>query len=134
MNGKIVVADDDRVTLQMLCHVLADNSFYVYSAQDGQAALELVKKEKPDILISDLVLPKLDGVALCKKVKEDPELSRTRVIMMTAVYKGSAFRPLTRDCGADDYIEKPINSTILLEKIYKLCSQSAEPGKKENPS
>jgi DNA-binding response OmpR family regulator len=128
MNRKIVVADDDRVTLEILYHILANNSFYVYSARDGQAALELVKKEKPDILISDLVLPKLDGIALCKKVKEDPELSRTRVIMMTAVYKGSTFRPLARDCGADDYIEKPINSTTLLEKIYKLCRETIDQG------
>ncbi len=133
MGGKIVVADDDRVTLQLLYHVLVDNSFYVYSAQDGQAALDLVKNFLPDILISDLVLPKLDGMELCKKVKQDPDLSGTKVIMMTAVYKGSAFRPLTRDCGADAYIEKPINATSLLEKIYKLLAETAPDIKKENP-
>jgi DNA-binding response OmpR family regulator len=122
MHGKIVIAEDDKVTLRTLERFLVDNSFFVYPAQDGQTAFELVRQERPDILISDLVLPKLDGVQLCNKVKQDPDLNRIQVIMMTAVYKGSTFKPLTRDCGADEYIEKPIDMTNLLEKIFRLIS------------
>jgi DNA-binding response OmpR family regulator len=131
---KIVVVDDDKLTRSLLEHVLTDNLFSVYSAQDGQTGFELVKKEKPDILISDLVLPKYDGMELCKRVKEDPNLSQTKVIIMSAVYVGSALRPIARDYGADEYIGKPINSTGLLEKIYRLCAETAKPGEKEKPS
>jgi DNA-binding response OmpR family regulator len=134
VDRKIVVVDDDRLTRSLLEHVLVDNLFSVYSAQDGQTALDLVKKEKPQILITDLVLPKIDGVELCKKVKQDPDLSQTKVILMTAVYMGSALRPIARDCGADEYIGKPINSTNLLEKIYRLYAQKDGSGEKERPS
>jgi DNA-binding response OmpR family regulator len=133
MDIKIVVVDDDRLTISLLENVLADHLFSVFSAPDGQTGLELVQKEKPNILISDLVLPKVDGIELCKRVKQDPDLSQTKVILMSAVYMGSALRPIARDCGADEYIAKPLNSTNLLEKIYKLCAETAA-GEKEKPS
>jgi len=133
MHGKIVIAEDDKVTRQTLERVLAHNSFYVYGAPDGLAALELVRQEKPDILICDVVLPKLDGLQLCQRVKEDPNLNETKIIMMTAVYKGAAFGSLTRDCRADDYLDKPIDLTSLLEKIFRLCGEVPPPGKIKNP-
>jgi DNA-binding response OmpR family regulator len=134
MNGKIVIADDERLTRSLLENVLAKHLFLVFSAQDGQTALELVRKEKPDMLITDLVLPRIDGKELCQIVKLDPGLSRTKVILMTAVYSGSAFRSIARDSGADDYIEKPINSTTLLEKIYRLSAETPNSGENEKPS
>jgi DNA-binding response OmpR family regulator len=120
MSAKIVVADDDKLTVSLLEHVLADHLFTVHSARDGFLALDLVWREKPAVLITDLVLPKLDGMELCRRVKEDPATKATKVIVMTAVYGGSAVRPMAQQCGADDYIGKPLNSTSLLEKIYKL--------------
>jgi CheY-like chemotaxis protein len=134
MDIKIVLVDDDKVTLRYLQHLLTGNMFSVYTAPDGQSALELVKRERPDILVSDVLLPKIDGIELCKKVKQDPDLSRTKVIIMTAVYMGSALRPVAQECGADDYIDKPIRSTELLEKIYRLCAEIAGSEEKEKPS
>jgi DNA-binding response OmpR family regulator len=134
MDIKIVLVDDDRVTLRFLEHFLVGNLFSVYTAQDGQTALELVKREKPSFLVSDLVLPRIDGIELCKKVKQDQELSRTKVIIMSAVYIGSALRPVALECGADEYIGKPIKSTELLEKIYRLYSEIESSGGKENLS
>ena len=134
MDIKIVLVDDDKVTLRFLEHFLVGNLFSVQTAQDGETALDLVKREKPLILISDLVLPKIDGVELCKRVKENPDLKRTKVILMSAVYMGSALRPVARDCGADGYVSKPIRSTELLEKIYKLSAEADSPGGKETPS
>jgi DNA-binding response OmpR family regulator len=134
MDIKIVLVDDDKVTLRFLEHFLVDNLFSVQTAQDGETALALVKKENPSILISDLVLPKIDGVELCKRIKQDPDLKRTKVILMSAVYMGSALRPVARDCGADGFVGKPIRSTELLEKIYKLSAEADSPGGKETPS
>lgn len=120
MSTKIVVADDDKLTVSMLEHILADNQFTVYSAPDGLTALDLVWRERPEVLITDLVLPRLDGMELCRRIKEDPEVSGTKVIVMTAVYGGSTVRPVAKACGADDYIDKPINSTALLEKLFRM--------------
>lgn len=127
MNRTIVLVDDDKVTLRYLERFLVGNLFSVQIAQDGEAALELLKAEKPSILISDLVLPKIDGVELCKRVKEDPDLKGTHVILMSAVYMGSTLRPVARDCGADAYLSKPIRSTQLLEKIYELLADADGP-------
>ena len=134
MDIKIVLVDDDKVTLRFLEHLLVDNLFTILTAQDGEAALELVKREKPSILISDLVLPKIDGVELCKRIKQDPDLKRTKVILMSAVYREAALRSVARDCGADGFVGKPIRSTELLEKIFKLSGEADSPGEKETPS
>jgi two-component system alkaline phosphatase synthesis response regulator PhoP len=134
MSIKIVLVDDDKVTLAYLEHFLTGNLFSVHVAQDGQTAWELVQREKPHILVTDLVLPKIDGIELCKKVKQDPNLSQTRVIITTAVYKESTVRPVVRECGADAYIGKPIRSTELLEKIYSLYAEIEGTGEKEKPS
>jgi len=123
MIKKIVVIDDDRITLTMLEMVFSRHGFQVFSAQDGAEGYELVQKEKPDILISDMLLPKIHGTELCKKIKETPELKQTKVILMTAVYKGPSFRFEARDCGADDFIEKPLDMKDLLSRIDKFLKK-----------
>jgi CheY-like chemotaxis protein len=131
MNTKIVLVDDDKVTLRFLEHFLTGNLFSVSTAHDGQRALELVRSLRPDILISDLVLPSIDGLNLCKRIKQDPELKQTKVILMSAVYMGSALSPAARECGADSHVNKPIRTTELLEKIYTLPGEiDALTGKK----
>jgi CheY-like chemotaxis protein len=85
-------------------------------------------------VISDFVLPKIDGVELCKRIKQDPDLKRTRIILMSAVFQGSHLRTVARDCGADAFIGKPIRSTELLEKILKLSAETILPGKGEPSS
>ena len=123
MSKKIVVIDDDRITLTMLEMVFSRHGFQVFSAQDGAEGYELAQKEKPDILISDMLLPKIHGTELCKKIKETPELKQTKVILMTAVYKGPSFRFEARDCGADDFIEKPLDMKDLLSRIDKFLKK-----------
>lgn len=123
MSKKIVVIDDDKITLTMLEMVFSRHGFKVFSAQDGAEGYELVQKEKPDILISDMLLPKIHGTELCKKIKETPELKQTKVILMTAVYKGPSFRFEARDCGADDFIEKPLDMKDLLSRIDKFLKK-----------
>jgi len=134
MDLKIVLVDDDKVTLRFLEHFLVDNLFTVLTAHDGETAWDLVKREKPSILVSDLVLPKIDGAELCKRIKQDAGLKRTKVILMSATYMGSTLRLAARDSGADGFVSKPIRSTELLEKIQKLSIEGDSPGGKETPS
>ena len=123
MKGKIVIIDDDRVTLTMLEMILSRNGYQVLSAQDGEAGLELVSKEKPDAVISDMLLPKIHGLELCSQIKQDPQLKDIKVILMTAVYKGAAFQFEAKDSGADHFIEKPINTNALLERLDQLIKR-----------
>jgi DNA-binding response OmpR family regulator len=117
---KIAIVDDDRVTLAVIEKALILDGFWVYSAQEGEEGLELVKREKPDILISDMLMPKIHGVDLCKKVKESQELKHTRVILMSAVYKKITYRDIISESGADDFIEKPVDLNDLKDRINKL--------------
>ena len=133
MNIKIVLVDDDKVNLRFLEHFLTGNLFSVFIAHDGQTALELVESVKPHILITDLVLPRMDGLNLCKRIKQDPDLKQTKVILMSAVYMGSALSPAARECGADGYVNKPIRTTELLEKIYKLQGEIDGSGGTKKP-
>lgn len=120
MATKIAIVDDDRVTLAVIEKALILAGFWVYSAKDGEEGLELVKREKPDILISDILMPKIHGVDLCKKVKESQKLKHTRVILMSGVYKKITYKDLIRESGADDFMEKPVDLNDLKDRINKL--------------
>jgi len=123
MKGKILLIDDDRVTLTMLEMILSRHGYMVLSAKDGAGGLELISKEKPDVVISDMLIPKIHGLELCAKMKQDPELKEIKVILMTAVYKGATFHFEAKNCGADHFIEKPIDMNGLLDKLNELLAK-----------
>ncbi len=106
---KILVVDDDRVTLSMLQMILSKGGFKVLTAIDGERGYERAKDTNPDLVISDILIPKVDGLELCRRVKQDPALSLTKVILMTGVYKGATFKVEAKKAGAEDFVEKPFN-------------------------
>ena len=114
---KAVIVDDDLKITMVVEKVLNQLGFRVFSADEGKKALELVKKEKPDLLITDILQPGIDGITLCQKVKNDPDLDDVKVILITGVYKKASFQ-LEIDCNPDGFIEKPIDITNL-EKLVK---------------
>jgi CheY-like chemotaxis protein len=122
MKRKILIIDDDRVTLTMLEMILSRHGYQVLSAKDGAEGLDLATKEKPDVVISDMLIPKIHGLELCTKIRQDPQLKDIKVILMTAVYKGAAFQFEAKDSGADFFIEKPIDTNELLDKLDKLLT------------
>jgi DNA-binding response OmpR family regulator len=126
VNNKIVIIDDDRVTVRLLEGILTRSEFYVFSTRDGESGYELTLQEKPDIVICDFLLPKMDGAEVSRRIKETPELDRTKVILMTAVYKGASARDALRGCLADEFVEKPFETSVLMKKVYKLCQEIAE--------
>jgi DNA-binding response OmpR family regulator len=127
---KILLVDDDRVTLTMLEMILSRNKYQVLSSQDGAQGLEQVKQERPDAVISDMLIPKIHGLELCKRIKQDPDLNQIKVILMTAVYKGTTFKFEAKESGADFFIEKPINTNELLALLEDMFSN---PKGQENP-
>jgi CheY-like chemotaxis protein len=120
MEHKIVVVDDDVKVVILLEKVLKKLGFEVFSADDGNKALELVKKERPDLLISDMLIPGLHGIELSKTIKQDPELKDTIVVLMTAVYGKREYTSNDMDSMADKYIDKPIDVKNLINLISSL--------------
>lgn len=120
MANKVVIVDDDVKIIILLEKVLGKMGFETFSAEDGDKALELVKKEKPDLLISDMLIPGIHGIELSKMVKTDPELNETIVILMTAVYGKIEMTSSDINSMADGFIEKPIDVKELVNLIGTL--------------
>ncbi|MBN2207018.1 MAG: response regulator [Candidatus Aminicenantes bacterium] len=122
MFKKIVLVEDDPVALRLLEGILSQADFLVRSARDGQTGFDLVRKERPDLVVSDVVLPRLDGLGLCARIKDDPDLASTKVVLTTAVYKNVTLKQVMRDSKADAVIEKPIDSAGFLKKVRGLLA------------
>ncbi|OLN28023.1 response regulator transcription factor [Desulfosporosinus metallidurans] len=113
MNKKVLVADYDERIRDIVCVYLEADGFTVYQAEDGDETLELVGKDKPDLVIIDLVIAKLDAWAVFKTLKQEAKIP---LIMLTG--KGEENdRVLIFDLGADDYVEKPFKPRELITRI-----------------
>lgn len=118
MPKKILLVDDEPDILAVTVTRLETSGYEVLIAKDGEEALELLNEVKPDLILLDLLLPKMQGDELCKKLKSDIKFKHIPIILFTA----SIIRvpAKVREIGADDYITKPFESDNLLYKIKKL--------------
>jgi two-component system phosphate regulon sensor histidine kinase PhoR len=115
-SGKILVVDDQPDFLVMLSKILALAGYQVKQAPDGQEGLRMARAWRPDLIITDWMMPVMDGADLCRAVKEDPDLRTTYVIMLTAKTSTEDL-VYGLDVGADDYIMKPMERTELLARV-----------------
>jgi type IV pilus assembly protein PilB len=118
---RVLAVDDDPFIRKMLDKVLTEAHYDVVLATDGQEALEKIYRERPDLIISDVVMPKLDGLSLVKKLKGQLQTSIIPVILLTSKDEvESEVEGL--EAGADDYIPKPIVANLLLARINRVLS------------
>jgi two-component system alkaline phosphatase synthesis response regulator PhoP len=112
----ILVVDDDQQNLELVQAYLEDIECRTVAARDGLEALELVAAAKPDLILLDVMMPKMSGFEVCRRLKEDPDTSMIPVIMVTAL---NEFGDIERgiDSGTDDFVSKPINKLELLTRI-----------------
>ncbi len=129
MQGKILVVDDDPDIIEALTMILESRDYQVVTAQDGAEGLTNLKAEKPDLMILDLLMPKMDGFAVCKEL-QDPRWSKFRdipILILTSVREEASRRRYELETGleldVDDYVEKPISPDILLERVGKLIKR-----------
>jgi DNA-binding response OmpR family regulator len=121
--ARILVVDDNEKNVELLEAILQAADFEVLKAYDGKQAIEMVGKERPDLLLLDIMMPQLDGFQACEILRKDPQNAGLPVIMVTAKDKESDIvQSLER--GADDYIVKPINKKELLEKIGDMLAKA----------
>src|SRR5690242_20094555 len=111
----IVIAEDSMTQAMELRFLLESNEYEVRFGRDGREALELIKAQKPDLVISDIVMPNMDGYTLCSEIRGTPELSDLPVILLTSL-SGSedVFKAL--ECGADYFVTKPYGEEFILKK------------------
>lgn len=117
---KVVVVDDDEKVVILVEKVLTQMGFMVFSAGDGRKALELVLKEEPVLLITDILQPGIDGIGLCQSIKEDPLLGKTKVILMSGVYKQAIIKREIIGCNPDAYLEKPLEVQQLKNVVEEI--------------
>ena len=122
---RILVVDDEPDILLMVSNRLKASGYDVVSAADGQAGLEMAKTSRPDLIILDLMLPKMDGYKVCSFIKKDSRYSKIPVIMFSAKAQQDDIK-MGEEVGADAYIVKPFDSRVLLEKITGLLGENQE--------
>jgi two-component system alkaline phosphatase synthesis response regulator PhoP len=114
--GRILVVDDEIYIVHILDFSLGMEGYEVLTALDGEQALEKARTEKPDLIVLDIMMPKLDGYETCKRLKADPEVKDVPVILLSA--KGrNVDQKVGFEVGADDYITKPFSPRKLVERI-----------------
>ena len=117
-NKKILVVDDEELTTELAKTFLEKHGFEVIIAHDGEEGLRQAEAENPDLILLDVMLPSMDGFAVCKKLKDNEKFKDTPILMFTAkglssdIEKGAA-------CGADEYIVKPFSGKALVATIRK---------------
>ncbi len=112
----ILVVDDDQQNLELMQAYLEDIECETVAAHDGIEALEIVARDKPDLILLDVMMPKMSGFEVCRRLKNDSQTSDIPVIMVTAL---NEFGDIERgiDSGTDDFVSKPINKLELLTRI-----------------
>jgi len=119
---RILLIEDETDMVYALTLQLEAVDYKVLSATDGQAGLDMARKEKPDLIILDLMLPRMDGYKICRMLKFDERYKQIPIIMFTARAQDQD-RKLAQEVGADAYITKPFDSKALLDKISALLKK-----------
>jgi DNA-binding response OmpR family regulator len=126
----ILVVEDEINVLDTLAYNLQQEGYKVLTAEDGEQALEVIRHKKLDLIILDIMLPKLDGLAVCRIVRKEPEIAQTPIIMLTA--RGTqSDKMIGLDSGADDYITKPFELGELLARVRAVLRRA--PGRTVAP-
>jgi len=122
MNEKILLVEDEKTLAKALKFSLEKEGFAVEVAFDGEEALESISREKPDLIILDLMLPKIDGFEVCRNIRRGSEVP---IIMLTA-RDDDIDKILGLELGADDYITKPFNTRELLARIKAILRRTVQ--------
>ncbi len=123
---RILIIEDDRDIVELVRYNLANEGFQVNAALDGNAGLTSLKKTPPDLLLLDLMLPKMSGLDICREVRKDDSLNRLPILMLTA--RGDeADRVVGLEMGADDYVTKPFSPRELIARVKALLRRAEPP-------
>jgi DNA-binding response OmpR family regulator len=118
--SKILVVDDDRSIVEILQFLLSKEGHAISVARDGKEGLEMAQKERPDLIILDVMMPEMDGFTVSGTLFKDPDMRRIPILILTA--RGNAREILELVPNVSQYMEKPFEPEILLQNVRKLLS------------
>ena len=119
MSARILVVDDLEANRRLLEAKLTAGYYEVLMAQRGEEAVQLAKRERPDLILLDVMMPRMSGFEVCQKIKSNPALRDTVVIMVTALHEVGDFERAV-ECGCDDFLTKPVNKLELVTRVRSL--------------
>jgi DNA-binding response OmpR family regulator len=123
---KILVVDDEAVLVETIAYNLEQAGYHVITAANGSSALEAVRRERPDLIILDLMLPEIDGLEICRQIRRENETAGTPILMLSA--KGEEIdKVVGLEVGADDYVTKPFGRRELLARVRALLRRVDSP-------
>ena len=132
--SKILIVDDEQDIVELISYNLGKEGFSTIKAYDGEAAIGLVRSGKPDLMILDLMLPKMNGLDVCKAIRRNPETANLPIIMLTAK-ANEVDKIIGLEIGADDYVTKPFSIQELIARVRtilrRLQDSSNKTGKEE---
>jgi phosphate regulon transcriptional regulator PhoB len=126
MLAKVLVIDDEKDIVSLLRYHLEKSGFHCLEGMDGTTALRLVREHHPDLLILDLMLPGMDGLEICRQLRQDAATARLPILMLTAKAE-EVDRVVGLEVGADDYVVKPFSPRELVARVRAILRRSQEP-------
>ena len=120
MTARVLVVDDILANVKLLEARLSAEYFDVLTANSGLAALEIVARERVDVVLLDVMMPGMDGFEVCRRIKQNPKLSHVPVIMVTALDQ-PADKVQGLQSGADDFLTKPVDDVALITRVKNLA-------------
>ena len=122
---KILLVDDEPDILEIVGYNLSQLGYQVFTAENGEKAIKVAKKHLPQLIILDVMMPVMDGIEACERLRQIPEISNTIITFLTA--RGEDYSQVVGlDAGADDYITKPIKPKVLVSKVKSLLRRLKE--------
>ena len=119
----VLIVDDEPDIQRMAMRAVAGLGYGVVLARNGQEGLELAEKYRPDVVLSDAFMPKMDGREMCRQIKENPTTSKAKVVVMTSLYTAARYKAEAyREFKADEYVSKPFEIRLLQSVLQKLLS------------
>ena len=132
-NGqKILVVEDEPDISKLVSYNLAQERFRVLTAEDGEQALKVIQREKPNLVVLDLMLPGLSGMEVCKILRDRPETAKLPILMLTAK-AGEADRVVGLEMGADDYLAKPFSPREMVARVRAILRRANNAAHAEPP-
>jgi len=124
---KILVVEDEKIAMEMIRITLSNEGFQIIEATDGFEAYEKIKEEKPDLVITDVVMPGVDGYQLSRLVKSDSVLCKTPIVIVSATKKSEHDSRIGKEqCQADAYITCPFDPQALVKIVKELLLKQAD--------
>jgi two-component system cell cycle response regulator len=115
----VLIVDDNAQNVELLQAFLETLPVKIVTAHDGVEALERVRQHNPDLILLDIMMPRMSGFQVCKRIKSDPQTKDIQVLMVTALNELGDIEQAT-ECGTDDFVSKPVNKFELLTRVRSL--------------